>query len=87
MLDNYERLGPQAAWTGPLSRGDFAIVRKHVAALRAHPREFGDSYRALALLSARILSNRRSAMRKKLERALGGANTGGILGGRSFSLR
>src|SRR5277367_614505 len=30
MLDNYERFGPQAAWTGPLSRGDYATIAKHV---------------------------------------------------------
>ena len=71
MLDNYERLGPRGAWTGPLSRGDYAVVSKHVAALRGYPREFGDTYRALALLSARVLSARLGATRKKLTRALG----------------
>jgi len=71
MLDNYERLGPHAAWTGPLSRGDYAVVKKHAAALRAYPREFGETYRALALLSARVLSNRPGATRKNLARALG----------------
>ena len=70
MLDNYERLGPHGAWTGPLSRGDYAVVKKHVEALRAYPREFGDTYRALALLSARVLSNRPGATRKNLARAL-----------------
>src|SRR5229473_2437375 len=26
VLDNFERLSPRAAWTGPLSRGDFQVV-------------------------------------------------------------
>src|SRR4029077_14313799 len=26
VLENYERLGPRAAWTGPLSRGDYGVV-------------------------------------------------------------
>jgi predicted short-subunit dehydrogenase-like oxidoreductase (DUF2520 family) len=70
MLDNYERLGPRGAWTGPLSRGDYEIVKKHMAALRGHPSEFSDSYAALALLSGRVLSKHPAATRKKLERAL-----------------
>ena len=68
MLDNYERAGAQAAWTGPVARGDFATVAKHHAALSAKaraprrpqtnkpPRELRDAYEALALLSARVLS-------------------------------
>jgi len=70
MLDNYERLGPRAAWTGPISRGDYATVAKHGKALRPYPREFKDAYAALALLAARVLSNQPAATRKKIERAL-----------------
>src|SRR5271165_2874719 len=43
MLDNFEKHGPRAAWTGPASRGDYATLKKHQRALRRHPREFGDS--------------------------------------------
>jgi predicted short-subunit dehydrogenase-like oxidoreductase (DUF2520 family) len=71
MLDNYESLGPQAAWTGPLSRGDYATISKHAKALRRFPREFQDAYRALALLSARVLSKRPAATKNKVARALG----------------
>jgi predicted short-subunit dehydrogenase-like oxidoreductase (DUF2520 family) len=70
MLDNYESLGPQAAWTGPLSRGDYATIRKHVKALRKFPREYEDAYAALALLSARVLSREPAATKKSLARAL-----------------
>jgi len=70
MLDNYERLGPQAAWTGPISRGDFSTVAKHSQALRRYPREFKDSYAALSLLAARVLSKKPAATRKKILQAL-----------------
>ena len=70
MLDNYERLGPRATWTGPISRGDFDTVAKHGKALRPYPREFKDAYAALALLAARVLSKQPAATRKKIERAL-----------------
>jgi len=66
MLDNYESLGPRAAWTGPLSRGDYATISKHVKALRRFPREFQDAYAALALLSARVLSKKPAMTSKKL---------------------
>lgn len=70
MLDNYQRLGPKASWTGPVSRGDFATVRKHMEALRSFPREFKESYAALALLGARVLSRNPAVTRRQLERAL-----------------
>ncbi len=70
MLDNYELLGPHAAWTGPLSRGDYATISKHAKALRRFPREFQDAYRALALLSAHVLSKKPAATKKKVARVL-----------------
>jgi predicted short-subunit dehydrogenase-like oxidoreductase (DUF2520 family) len=78
MLDNYERLGPHAAWTGPLSRGDYATIAKHVRALRQFPREYRAAYAALALLSGRVLSKQPAATRKKLERALKNSRGGPI---------
>ncbi len=71
MLDNYELLGPHAAWTGPLSRGDYATISKHTKALRRFPREFQDAYRALALLSAHVLSKKPAATKNKVARSLG----------------
>ena len=70
MLDNYERLGPRAAWTGPISRGDFSTVAKHGQALRRYPGEFKDSYAALSLLAARVLSKKPAATRKRILQAL-----------------
>jgi predicted short-subunit dehydrogenase-like oxidoreductase (DUF2520 family) len=56
MLDNFQAFGPAASWTGPLARGDYSTVAKHVKALRKYPPEFGQSYTALARLAARVLS-------------------------------
>lgn len=56
VLDNYEKLGPQQAWTGPLSRGDFRIVASHELALRDSRPEFLEAYQAVSRLSARVLS-------------------------------
>ena len=35
VLQNYERLGARAAWTGPLARGDFEVVAKHLKRCRS----------------------------------------------------
>jgi predicted short-subunit dehydrogenase-like oxidoreductase (DUF2520 family) len=78
MLDNYERLGPHAAWTGPISRGDYDTVAMHGKALRPYPREFKDAYAALALLAARVLSKQPAATRKKIARALKKSRGGNI---------
>jgi predicted short-subunit dehydrogenase-like oxidoreductase (DUF2520 family) len=71
MLDNYELLGPRAAWTGPLSRGDYATISKHAQALRRFPREYQDAYRALALLSARVLAKNPEVTKSRLKAVLG----------------
>jgi predicted short-subunit dehydrogenase-like oxidoreductase (DUF2520 family) len=70
MLDNIERLGPRAAWTGPLSRGDYAVVAKHVRALRGYPREFQSAYTAVARLAGRTLSSDPKVALKRIERIL-----------------
>ena len=75
MLDNFEHLGPQAAWTGPIARGDYAVVAKHGKALRRYPREFQESYASLSLLAGRVLSKKPAATISQLKRAL--KNSGG----------
>jgi predicted short-subunit dehydrogenase-like oxidoreductase (DUF2520 family) len=40
VLDNFEKLGPHYAWTGPLSRGDYRVVASHQQALQEYPRSF-----------------------------------------------
>lgn len=70
IFDNIERIGPRAAWTGPLSRGDYAIVARHARALRRYPREFQQSYAALSLLAGRLLAKNPADALKKIKRAL-----------------
>jgi predicted short-subunit dehydrogenase-like oxidoreductase (DUF2520 family) len=68
VLDNFEGLGPRAAWTGPLSRGDFKVVRAHLEALRESPQEFAKVYAALCRLAARVLAQDTTAMLAELEK-------------------
>src|SRR5262245_35409147 len=56
VLENQERIGPRAAWTGPLARGDFRVVWAHEEALRGQHGEYLAAYRALNRLAARVLS-------------------------------
>jgi predicted short-subunit dehydrogenase-like oxidoreductase (DUF2520 family) len=55
VLQNYERLGMKAAWTGPLARGDYEVVAKHLAALQDYSPEYCKAYDALNRLAERIL--------------------------------
>jgi len=56
VLENFETLGPRAAWTGPLSRGDFQVVLAHLDALKDSPKEFAQAYEALNCLAASVLA-------------------------------
>lgn len=56
VLQNYERLGPRAAWTGPLARGDYEVVAKHLNVLQQHSPEYGNAYEALNRLAEQILA-------------------------------
>jgi predicted short-subunit dehydrogenase-like oxidoreductase (DUF2520 family) len=69
MLDNFERLGPRAAWTGPLSRGDYATIEKHLAALRSFPREYADAYWANSRLAGRVLAGNPVQVLRRLREA------------------
>ncbi len=69
-LVNFERFGPRGAWTGPLSRGDFATVQRHAAAMRRFPREQREAYATLARLSAILIGRIGREAREKLEQVL-----------------
>lgn len=69
-LANFERLGPRAAWTGPVARGDFGTVAKHVVALRRFPREYGEAYVALTRLAVCLLAPRDRRTARRLARVL-----------------
>lgn len=69
VLGNFEKLGAKAAWTGPLARRDFEVVRAHREALRELPEEFGGAYDALNRLAGRVLAENSEA-----ELSAGGAS-------------
>ena len=56
VLDNFERVGPRTAWTGPLSRGDYKIVEAHLRALGDSQEEIAEAYESLNRLAARVLA-------------------------------
>jgi predicted short-subunit dehydrogenase-like oxidoreductase (DUF2520 family) len=56
VLKNYVRLGPRAAWTGPLSRGDLEVVSRHRTALRQVSREYDGAYDALNRLGTKVFN-------------------------------
>jgi len=56
VLQNFERLGPRAAWTGPLSRGDFEVVEGHLGTLRRYDPRYAEAYAMLNALAASVLS-------------------------------
>jgi predicted short-subunit dehydrogenase-like oxidoreductase (DUF2520 family) len=67
VLDNFERLGPRAAWTGPLARGDYGVIESHEEALRQFPMEFLDAYKQLNRLAARVLAQDAERVISRLE--------------------
>ena len=70
-LVNLECVGPSAAWTGPLARGDFSTMQRHVKALADFPREYLEAYQAIARLAGVVLSSEPGATRRKLDAEFG----------------
>jgi len=68
VLENFETLGPRAAWTGPLSRGDYKVARAHLEALQESPEEFAQAYEALSHLAARVLAKDPAGVLAELEK-------------------
>jgi predicted short-subunit dehydrogenase-like oxidoreductase (DUF2520 family) len=64
-LENYARLGPAESFSGPIARGDVAIVAKHLEVLRGIP-ETRDIYTALARSALRDLPAKNLTGLKKL---------------------
>jgi predicted short-subunit dehydrogenase-like oxidoreductase (DUF2520 family) len=67
-LDNFESVGPLAAWTGPLSRGDFSTIEQHANALADFEPEYLEAYKTLSRLTAEVLAAQPGAMLKQLDR-------------------
>jgi predicted short-subunit dehydrogenase-like oxidoreductase (DUF2520 family) len=72
-LDNFESVGPLAAWTGPLSRGDFSTIERHVKALGDFEPEYLEAYKTLSRLTVEVLAAQPAAMVKQLDRIFGAA--------------
>ena len=68
VLENFERLGPRAAWTGPLSRGDYGVVAAHTEAMNDLPAEFRQAYEAVNRLAAVVLAQDSAEMQAELEK-------------------
>jgi len=71
-LENAFRLGPAAALTGPVARGDLQTIEKHIAEMAPAER---DAYRALAREAARLVEKRDSALSRLLGDVLGAERT------------
>jgi len=61
---NAFELGPRAALTGPVARGDLATVERHLASMDPGER---DAYRALAREAARLAECRDAALQRLLD--------------------
>jgi predicted short-subunit dehydrogenase-like oxidoreductase (DUF2520 family) len=68
VLENFERLGPRAAWTGPLSRGDYSVVASHLEAMKDLPPEMAQAYEAVNRLAALVLAQDSAQMQAELEK-------------------
>ena len=68
VLENLEQLGPRAAWTGPLSRGDYKVLETHLEVLRESPDEFAQAYEVLNRLTARVLTQDAPGMLAELDK-------------------
>ena len=77
IVQNFERFGPAASWTGPAARGDFGTIAAHARALRSFPREYQEAYAAVHRLGARVLARQPEKMLAQLEQALSTAGDGG----------
>ncbi len=67
VLDNYEKLGPHKAWTGPLSRRDYGVVAANEEAIAQYHPEFLEAYVAVSRLSGQVLAADPAAVLGRLE--------------------
>jgi predicted short-subunit dehydrogenase-like oxidoreductase (DUF2520 family) len=67
VLDNLQRVGPRAAWTGPLARGDYRTVESHLRALSDSREKVAIAYDALNRLAAAVLAQDAAGTAAELE--------------------
>jgi predicted short-subunit dehydrogenase-like oxidoreductase (DUF2520 family) len=80
VLENMEHLGPRAAWTGPLSRGDYRVLEAHLEALQNFPEEFAQANELLNRLAARLLAQDVGGMLAELKK-ITAAKKSKVMGG------
>jgi len=68
VLEHYEKLGPNKAWTGPLSRGDYGVVAANEEAIAHYHPEFLEAYVAVSRLSGHVLAADPAAVLGHLEK-------------------
>jgi predicted short-subunit dehydrogenase-like oxidoreductase (DUF2520 family) len=71
VLQNFERLGSRAAWTGPLARGDYQVILAHEHAMSDLPVEYARAYAALNRLGARVLATNTKSTLSRLDKIAG----------------
>jgi predicted short-subunit dehydrogenase-like oxidoreductase (DUF2520 family) len=69
-VENYAKLGPAGAFSGPIVRGDAAVVRAHLKILRRSPQVLR-AYLALAQIAVRYLPARNRNQLTKLLPGIG----------------
>lgn len=70
-VDNVFRLGPARALTGPIARGDDAVVASHLAALGAWDAGIGEIYRRLGAVTLELARTQEEANPEALARLAG----------------
>lgn len=55
-LNNLEYHGPAAAWSGPVARGDFSTVTRHIHILKQYPVDFRNAYESLTRLVIELVA-------------------------------
>ncbi|NLL05308.1 MAG: DUF2520 domain-containing protein [Clostridiaceae bacterium] len=69
-VDNIEMLGHKNALTGPISRGDYKVVAKHIDALKKEVPQFETVYRLLGRETVEIALQRGSLCKEDVERLI-----------------
>lgn len=60
-IENVARLGPAAALTGPIARGDAAVVARQHDAVRNWDQQYGALYEQLAIATQRLAASREAS--------------------------
>src|ERR1700756_2614914 len=68
VLDNYEKLGPHKAWTGPLSRGDYGVVAANEEDIANYHPEFREAGAPASLFPGHALAADPAAVLGQLDK-------------------